>query len=131
MLEIYIPPAARKPVYAKDPDNRWMAYIRVNDENFLAGIIQLEVWKEEQKKRGRLLEFTRHEEFLLRYLRKSPGSTLSGIQRDTGFRRKELVNLLTKLVLFDVVEMEHSEGDSRFVLKEAPGEGDQDHTPGR
>jgi hypothetical protein len=31
------------------------------------------------------------------------------------------VNLLTKLVLFDVVEMEHSEGASRFVLKEAPG----------
>jgi len=121
VLEIYIPPAARKPVYAKDPDNRWMAYIRVKDENFLAGIIQLEVWKEEQKKRGRLLEFTRHEEFLLHYLRKSPGSTLSGIQRDTGFRRKELVNLLTKLVLFDVVEMENSEGTSHFLLKEDPG----------
>jgi hypothetical protein len=121
VLEIYIPPAARKPVYAKDADNRWMAYIRVNDENFLAGIIQLEVWKEEHKKRGRLLEYTRHEEFLLRYLRKAPGATLSRIQRDTGFRRKELVNLLTKLVLFDVVEMEHSEGASRFVLKEAPG----------
>lgn len=122
VLEIYIPPVVKKPVYARDPNDRWMAYVRVDDENFLANIIQLEVWKEEHKKRGKLLEFTRHEEFLLLYLGKMPGNTLARIQRDTGFRRKELVTLMTKLVLFDVVDMQYSEGANRFVLKEAPGE---------
>ena len=43
VLEIYIPPSTIRPVYAKDDHNRWMAYIRVADENILADIIQLEV----------------------------------------------------------------------------------------
>ena len=121
VLEIYIPPVAHKPVYARDHDKRWLAYIRIADENILASIIQLEVWKEEHKELGKLLEFTRHEEFLLRYLEKVPGATLENIQRDTGFRRKELVTLLTKLVRFDVVEMQFREGKNLFLLKEAPG----------
>jgi len=122
VLEIYIPPCANKPVYALDHDKRWLAYIRVADENILANIIQLEVWKEEHKELGKLLEFTRSEEFLLRYLEKAPGATLTKIQRDTGFRRKELVPLLTKLVRFDVVEMQFREGANLFLLRESPGE---------
>ena len=122
VLEIYIPPVSRKPVYAQDQNKRWMAYIRVDDENILASIIQLEVWKEEHKERGRLLEFTRSEEFLLLYLEKARGVPLAKIQRDTGFRRKELVTLITKLVLFDVVEMQFREGTNLFLLKETPGE---------
>ncbi|MCK5693838.1 MAG: ATP-binding protein [Bacteroidales bacterium] len=122
VLEIYIPPVAQKPVYAQDHDQRWLAYIRVADENILASIIQLEVWKEEHKALGKLLEFTRSEEFLLRYLEKVSGATLKSIQRDTGFRRKELVPLLTKLVRFDVVEMKFREGANLFLLRDTPGE---------
>ena len=94
VLEIYIPPVENKPVYARDEENRWMAYMRVADENILASIIQLQVWKEEKKAVGKLLEFTRREEILLGYLEKNPGASLSKIQRDTGFKRKELVSLL-------------------------------------
>jgi len=122
VLEIYIPPVAHKPVYALDHDKRWLAYMRIADQNILANIIQLEVWKEEHKELGKLLEFTRSEEFLLRYLEKASGATLSKIQRDTGFKRKELIPLLTKLVRFDVVEMRFSEGANLFLLKETPGE---------
>ena len=125
VLEIYIPPVRRKPIYAQDQDKRWMAYIRVADENILANIIQLELWKEEHKERGKLLEFTRNEEFLLRYLDKDPGSNLSRIQKDTGFRRKELVSLLTKLVRFDVVKMVVADGSTQFVLKDTPGTPEQ------
>ena len=121
VLEIYIPPVARKPVYAQDHNKRWLAYVRVADENILANIIQLELWKEEHKERGKLLEFTRSEEILLRYLASPNGASLGKIQRDTGFRRKELVSLLTKLVRFDVVEMQFREGSARFLLRETPG----------
>ncbi|MCK4746754.1 MAG: ATP-binding protein [Bacteroidales bacterium] len=134
VLEIYIPQVERKPVFARDEENRWMAYIRVADQNILASIIQLEVWKDEKGSRGKLLKFTRHEEILLRYLEEAAGAkgaasaasqagaTLSKIQRDTGFQRKELVSLITKLVLFDVVEMQVSQGMNWFRLKEKPGE---------
>ena len=122
VLEIYIPPVEKKPVYAKDEKDHWKAYIRVNDENILAGVVQLQVWKEEKRRLGKLLEYTRREEILLKTLNKNQGITLSKIQRDTGFPRKELVTLLTKLVLFDVVNMQFKEGQTRFWLKEKPGE---------
>ncbi|MEN8230188.1 MAG: ATP-binding protein [Bacteroidota bacterium] len=121
VLEIYIPQVNNKPVYARDEENRWLAYIRVADQNILAGIVQLQVWKEKKSARGKLMEFTRREEILLEYLERTPGSALSKIQRDTGFNRKELITLLTKLVLFDVVEMQFSEGKNLFRLKETPG----------
>jgi Schlafen, AlbA_2 len=121
VLEIYIPPVSHRPVYARDAKDRWMAYIRVKDENFLASIIQLQVWKEEHKTRGKLLEFTRSEEFLLRYLEKDQGLPLKKIKRDTGYGREELINLLTKLVLFDVVEMKFREGEMHYMLRESPG----------
>jgi len=123
VLEIYIPQVDKKPVYARDETNKWMAYIRVGDQNALAGIIQLQVWKDETKTWGRLLEYTRREEILLEYLGKEPGVSLSKIQRDTGYRRKELIELMTKLVRFDVVEMTFKDGTNRFSLREDPGEG--------
>jgi predicted HTH transcriptional regulator len=122
VLEIYIPQVDKKPVYARDESNKWMAYIRVGDQNALAGIIQVQVWKEKKKTKGRLLEFTRKEEILLEYLGKESGVSLSKIQRDTGYRRKELVELMTKLVRFDVVEMKFEDGNNRFSLRETPGE---------
>ena len=122
VLEIYIPPVKKKPVYARDEENRWMAYIRVTDQNILAGIVQLQLWKEEKRVRGKLIEFTRSEEILLKYLEKVNGAALSKIQRDTGFQRQELITLMTKLVQFDVVEMQFTEGKNLFRLKESPGQ---------
>jgi len=123
VLEIYIPPVEVKPVYAKDEENRWMAYTRIADQNILASIIQLRIWKEQKKSLGKLLAFTRTEEILLNHLERKPGSSMSGIQHDTGISRKKLITLLTKLVQFDVVEMYFEEGLNLFRLKEKPGEG--------
>ncbi len=122
VLEIYIPAVKNKPVYAHDDNKRWMAYVRVADQNALAGIVQLQIWKEADRERGRLLEFTRSEEILLRYLEGKEGVSLSKIQRDMGFQRKELVTLMTKLVLFSVVEMHYIDANSCFRLSESPGE---------
>jgi hypothetical protein len=132
VLEIYIPPVEKKPVYARDTDNRWMAYLRVEDQNVLASVVQLEVWKAEGTSAGDLIEFTRRESILLGYLQREPGSSLQKIQLDTGFRRKELVPLITKLIRFDVVEIYISEGISVFRLKEKPGSAgiNQESNPG-
>lgn len=121
VLEIYIPPVGQKPVYARDHENSWKAYVRVADQNILAGIIQMHLWKEEQEVLGRLLEYTRNEEILLHYLESFPEASLSKIQRDTGYRRKELISLITRLVRFDVIKMRYNNGANRFRLSEEPG----------
>lgn len=127
ILEIYIPPVEQKPVYAHNENKKWMAYIRVADESILAGIVQLRLWTTEQdgmesEGEDHLLEFTRKEQILLSHLDVSPGASLSKLRQDTGFKRKELVDLMTKLVRFDVVEMEVKDGVNGFRLREQPGE---------
>lgn len=127
ILEIYIPPAEKKPVYAHDENKKWMAYIRIGDESMLADVVQLRLWTaqkndQEGKDDDFLLEFTRKEQILLSSIEASPGAGLVKLRGDTGFKRKELVDLLTKLVRFDVVEMEVNEGINGFRLKERPGE---------
>ena len=127
VLEIYIPPVSKKPVYATDENKRWMAYIRVADESMLAGVVQLRIWTEEGDEEkedagDHLLEFTRKEQILLSTIENDPGASLSKLKQDTGFKRKELVDLMTKLVRFDVVQMENKEGVSAFSLKDRPGE---------
>jgi len=127
VLEIYIPRVEEKPVYARDDRNRWMAYIRVADENILANVVQLRIWTGQQEAgeedtKEHLLEYTRKEKILLSTLERAPGASLAKLGRDTGFKRKELVSLMTKLVRFDVVEMVINEGSSGFRLRESPGE---------
>jgi hypothetical protein len=122
VLEVYIPEAKRKPVYARDESDRWMAWVRVDDENILASVIHLRIWNEEHKSRGRLLEFTRREQILLASLKQYPGTDLQGLQHETGFRKNELVNMLTRLILFDVIRMEYRGGTGTFLLQERPGE---------
>ena len=124
ILEVYIHPVEKKPVYARDDNNRWMAYVRADDENILASVIQLRVWQEEQANRGSTLEFTREHRILLGTLDHSRGMSLNKLRRDTGMRRNRLIRLLTELVIFDVVEIRLVEGESLFCLKEQPGIGD-------
>lgn len=117
VLEVYIPPVAEKPVYARDENNRWMAYVRVEDQNVLAEIVQLRLWEEEHEEHGVLLEFTKKEHFLLEYLEKSGSVSLSKIQADTGFKRQELISLLTRLVRFDVAKMMYRGTQVHYQLK--------------
>jgi len=121
ILEIIIPEAKEKPIKAKNEKGHWMAYIRVDDENFLASVVQFKVWKAGKESRGKLLEYSRNEKLLLIYLEDHRDSTLGMIQKGCGFKRQELVELLSRLVVFNVVKIEVVEGQSVFNLVEDPG----------
>jgi len=127
ILEVYIPPVEKKPVYARDERQRWMAYVRVEDENILASVVQLRVWKEEHRSEGEILEFTREHRILLQTPGLTGGASLAQLQKDSGMQRQKLVSLLTALVRFDVMEIRIREGESIFGLKERPGAGSADN----
>jgi len=122
VMEVHVPPATHKPHFAKDDHNRWMAYHRVDDQNYLANKILLELWKYEKRKRGTLIRFTRNEELLLEYLSLNRDVSLSKIMKDTGFKRNRLTDLLVKLIAFKVVQMNFNENGALYRLNEALGE---------
>ncbi|PID92412.1 MAG: ATP-binding protein [Bacteroidetes bacterium] len=118
VLEIYIPECSDKPVFAKDDNNRWMAYIRVADENHLANIVQLSVWEQANEPLGETLVYDRIQGILLEHLKRHPGQELGRIAKDTGIKRRDLIVDLTKLVRFNVVEMIQEGSRCLFSLSE-------------
>lgn len=121
VLEIYVPPASTKPYYAKDEYDRWLAYLRVKDQNYLASIVQLKLWNYEKHDKGALIKFTRNESLLLEYLKNHRDAGISGIIMDTGLKKRMLIDMLVKLVAFDVVRMDFNDRGDVYSLNEAPG----------
>jgi predicted HTH transcriptional regulator len=68
LLLVNIPKSATKPHYALGDDNKWWAYIRVNDKTILGTKTVLEVMKRKAQHVDTLFQFTNTERILLQYL---------------------------------------------------------------
>ena len=60
VLVVQIEESDRKPVYAKDETGKYLAYLRIKDENILATPVHLRVWQQSESPKGELIEYTKH-----------------------------------------------------------------------
>jgi predicted HTH transcriptional regulator len=67
VIEAIIPEGNDKPYYSKDEDGKWWAHIRVKDQSLLASKIVLDVLKRNSGKQQNIINYTRHEEGLLKF----------------------------------------------------------------
>jgi predicted HTH transcriptional regulator len=68
VLEVIIPKSLLPPHYAKDENGKWLAYIRVNDQNLLANSVWLKVLNRKQNPEGTYIRYRESEKILLDYL---------------------------------------------------------------
>ena len=68
VLVVQIEESDRKPVYAKDETGKYLAYLRIKDENILATPVHLRVWQQSGSLKGELIEYTEREQLLLNLL---------------------------------------------------------------
>ena len=94
----------RKPVYAKDETGKYLAYLRIKDENILATPIHLRVWQQSGSPRGELIRYTEREQLLLDLLEQGTLLSLNRYCRQTGISRRAAEHLLAKFVRYDIVE---------------------------
>ncbi len=113
VMEVWVPPSKVRPHKAKQPDGQWLAYTRRDDENILASPVHLELWKGRIKPKGELWEYTPREKLLLDALRNEP-LTINQIAKLVGLNRHKVINLIARLVAWEVVQMEVAEGRYRF-----------------
>ena len=109
ILEIEIPMSNMRPHYARDESGEWTAYLRVLDQNIRANRIMVNVWKNESRQQGVLINLGREEKVLVDFLSENDHITLSKfikIARTGRFQAEEiLVNLiLTRVLVMDVTE---------------------------
>lgn len=124
VLEIDIPALEERPCYAENEQGKWMAYIRLKDQNILATTLQLKYWRRENSKAGTFIRYSDKEKMLLQYLQEHPFITLNKFCKLASIPRYLAENLLVNLLITGVIEMGQNEKTNWFRLKD-PAEEDQ------
>lgn len=117
VLEIQVEPSEKKPHYVKDETGKWIAYLRVNDENCVAHKIQINVWKNSKKP----LHFTLSEieKTLVSYLSENHSVTLSKFIRLAHISRAKAEEILTNLATLEIVTINSTNDGTTFSLNNA------------
>ena len=125
ILEVIIKPSENRPHFARDEENRWLAYHRVNDNNFLTGYIQLQVWRREQRDLGTFIEYSENEKRVLGILRNEELTDIRTLKEKTAIGKKTLQQILINLVSLKAVTMEFLDEYTFFRIneEEMPGSG--------
>ena len=118
VLEIQIEPSNKKPHFAKDENDKWLAYIRSADENILAHKIQIEVWKKQNSKTGIHFSYSDDEKILIEYLQKYNSISFSKFIRLAHVSRKKAEEILSNFVVMEVIKMKQGIEGTKFSLNE-------------
>lgn len=116
VLEISIDPSTRKPHFARDENGKWLAYIRIKDENVLAHKIQLVIWNKQNSPRGIYFSYSDDEKFLVDYLQKNARITFSKFIRLAHISRKKAEEILSNFIIMDVIKMITTREGTTFEL---------------
>ncbi len=116
VLEIDVPELEQKPCFAMTDDKRWMAYVRVADQNILAAPIQIKYWNRLKSERGTLIRYSDNEKILLQHLNEHPFITLSKFSRLASIPRYLAENVIVNLMIAGLVELGQNEKQTWFRL---------------
>jgi predicted HTH transcriptional regulator len=116
VLEISVNPSEKKPHFARDENGKWLAYIRIRDENVLAHKIQLVVWEKQSSPHGIWFSYSDAEKFLIDYLQTNKNITFSKFIRMAHISRKKAEEILSNFIVMEVVEMHTSREGTTFEI---------------
>jgi predicted HTH transcriptional regulator len=108
ILEITINESQEKPHTAPWKDELWRAFIRVNDQNFIANSVQIEVWKNLHSSKSTTLKYSRQEEQLLFYLKNHAGISLNGFCRLCNIKYPLARKILVNLCLLGIIQISYT-----------------------
>lgn len=107
----------RKPIYAQDENGKFLAYLRIKDENILATPVHLRVWQQQENAKGELTTYTEREQLLLKLLEENDSISLNKYCRLARISRRAAEHLLAKFIRYDIVEAVFEGHKFHFRLK--------------
>lgn len=118
VLEINIHKSIERPHLAQDDKGKWLAYIRIGDQNILAPKILLDVWRQQKDPQGVRIRYTDEEQAALSLLQENQNLSLAQYARQAKIPKWKLEKILVKLIVVGVVGMDHKDYGTRFFLRE-------------
>ena len=103
VLEITIPKGLDYPYFAQTEPDKWLAYVRIKDENILATSVHLKVWRNKTHDRGILMEYSEKVKKLLQYLELNQSISISKFCRTAFLPKKAAENILADLIYFGLI----------------------------
>jgi predicted HTH transcriptional regulator len=117
VLEVIIPKGANYPFFAQPEPGKWLAYIRVKDENILATAVHLKVWKNKTHNRGILIEYSDKVKKLMEYLELNSSISISKFCRMAFLPKSTAENILADLIYFRLIETIYENNKFVYCLK--------------
>lgn len=117
VLEVTVEAGKKQPYYAQSEEGKWLAYVRVDDQNILANLVWLKTFKKRQKSKGILFEYKKAEQFLLNYLENQQTITLSKFSRLARIPRPKAEDILANLIVMNVVQIVFTEKNIYYQMK--------------
>lgn len=116
VLEVIVPEAENKPVYAKDEEGKWWVHIRVKDQSLLASKVVVDVLRKQSRNEGTLIQYSKHEQSLLKYLETNNRITLKELCKLLNISRWRAQKMLVNLVSTGILRNHTLEKTEFFTL---------------
>ena len=116
ILEVDIAEGDQKPFLAMGDDKKWLAYVRVDDQNLLANMVMIKVWQKEKSKKGIRLAYRETEKILMDYLEQNSQITISKFCRIGKISRGKAEDILADLVVLEILRIHFSEKETWYSL---------------
>ncbi|MEN8119358.1 MAG: ATP-binding protein [Bacteroidota bacterium] len=111
VLEIIIPESKIKPHLTQTEKGKWLAFIRVEDENILANIVLMRVWEKQKSNKGIRIQYTEAENYLLSYLNQNNCISLKQFYKQANISRYRAINILSNFIVLELLEPFLKEND--------------------
>ena len=95
----------QKPVQVQDETGKYLAYVRIADENILATPVHLAVWRQKNSAQGTLVKYTEREQLLLDYLAEHQEITVSKYSRLAHISYRLAIEYIARFVRFGILDI--------------------------
>jgi len=109
VLEIIIPRGATPPYKAKDPTGKYLAYVRVADENILADRVIVKSMENMQRGANTIISYSRKQEFVMQYIEENGIISVDEVQKYLQLSKFDSENVLIELMSAGIVEPDFSD----------------------
>lgn len=116
IIECIVPEGAEKPYLAKDEEGKWWAYVRVNDKSLLASKVVYDVMRRKGREQGTMIQYSKEEEALLKYLRQNERITLMQFKKLVNISRHRAAKILVNLISTGVILSHTTEKTEFYTL---------------
>lgn len=117
VLEVTIHKGINIPYMAETAPNKWLAYIRVKDENILATSVHMKVWRNKVHSKGILMEYSVKVKKLMEYLELNHSISVTKFCRTAFLPKSAAENILADLINFGLIEMFYQDNHFIYCLK--------------